>query len=251
MGTINAVILAGDGKKGAVQQGVKNKALLPIHGKPMVAYVVDALKSAPSIGQISIIGPVDLLKEQLGDRVDFYIEDKESLFENLNSGIGPFMKEQAVLVVTSDIPMITGDMVEDFIGRCQQKKGDLCYPIVEKSLNEAKFPGVERTYVRLKEATYTGGNIIYVNPAVVKPCEDFAKKMIAYRKKPWMTAKLVGVGFLIRLLLGKVTIAEVEKRFSKLLRIHASAIVTPYPEVGNDVDKPSDMDMVQKHFQKT
>jgi len=248
MGRINAIVLAGDGKKGAVQPDVENKALLMINGRPMVSYVMDALRNAPEIGRISITGPVSELKKYLGDKADYYIEGGDSLFDNLNAGLKPFMEDEGVLVVTSDIPMITGDMVSDFISRCLDKKGDLCYPIVDKALNDSRFPGVRRTYVKLREGTYTGGNIVYINPSAVGRCEEFARKIIAYRKKPWKTGRMLGLRFLIGLFLGALTISSVEKRFSELLDIKASAIVLPYPEIGNDVDKPSDVEMVQHFF---
>ena len=245
---INAVVLAGDSKKSLVQEGVENKSLLPINGRPMVEYVVDALGESPLVGKVSIVGPVEHLKACLGDKADYYIEDRDSLFENVKAGIEPFSNDGAVLIVTSDIPMITGRMITDFVQRAVQQGKDFCYPIVNKQVNEKHFPGVERTYVRLKDGTYTGGNLIYLNPAVVGPCEELMKKLIENRKQPWKTARLLGFRFLAGLLLGFLTISEVEERFSRLLDIKASAIVVPYPEIGNDVDKPSDVEMVTRYF---
>ncbi|HHY81790.1 MAG TPA: NTP transferase domain-containing protein [Clostridiales bacterium] len=248
MTEINAVVLAGDSKKGAVQEGIDNKSLLPINGKPMVEYVIDALRDSPLVDKISIIGPTLPLKEHLGDKVDYYIESRDSLFENVKAGLEPFANDKAVLVVTSDIPMITGEMVTDFIQKSMNLGCDFCYPIVEKQLNEKRFPGVERTYVRLKDGTYTGGNIIFLNPSVVGPCEEFARKLIEFRKQPWKTSRMLGLKFLVGLLLGSLSIPEVEERFCRLLDIKASAIVVSYPEIGNDVDKPSDVEMVKRYF---
>jgi len=250
MTRMNAIVLAGDSKKGFVREGVDNKALLPINGKPMVEYVVDALQDVPMIEKISITGPVGLLKQHLGDKVDFYMESRESLFENVKAGMEPFANDNAVLLVTSDIPMVTGGMITDFIQRCIRQGGDFCYPIVEKRLNEERFPDVERTYVRLREGTYTGGNIIYMNPDVVATCEEFARKLIEFRKQPWKTSRLLGLKFLVGLLLGFLSIPKVEERFYKLLDIQASAIITPFPEIGNDVDKPSDIEMVMRYFDR-
>lgn len=248
MRKINAIVLAGDSKKGSVRMDVDNKALLPINGKPMVEYVVDALRDSELVGKISITGPVDALRSFLDGKVDYFIEGKETLFDNVSAGLEPFAGDSAVLVVTSDIPMISGIMVTDFIRRCCSIGGDLCYPIIDKQLNDAKFPNIERTYVKLKEGTYTGGNIIYLNPAVAKPCEEFARKVIEYRKKPWKTGKMLGLKFLVQLLMGTLSLPKVEERFSQLLDIKASAVITPYPEIGNDVDKPSDVEIVNNYF---
>lgn len=245
---INAIVLAGDNKKDFFMSGVKNKALLSINEKPMVEYVVDALHSSPYIGKISISGPEDLLKPILGSRIDFYVGDKDSLFDNVKGGLSPFIEDSAVLVVTSDIPMITGEMITEFIRLSLEQGGDFCYPIVDKQLNDALFPEVERTYVRLKEGTFTGGNIIFLKPSIWESCEELAKNMIQFRKQPWKVAKLLGARFLLGLLMGTLSIAEVEERVNELLNIKASAIKVNYPEIGNDVDKPSDMDMVIKYL---
>ena len=248
MTPINTVILAGDSKKGLVQEGLENKSLLSIHGKPMVEYVADALRSSSLIGNISISGPEDLLKARLGTKVDYYVGDKGTLFENIKAGVKPFDNDKLVLVVTSDIPMVSGDMITDFIRRSLEKEGDFCYPIINKKQNEEQFPGVERTYVRLKEGTFTGGNVFLLNPAVIQTCEEFAIKLLQFRKQPWKTARLLGFRFLLGLLLGTLSIKQVEERFGELLQIKAAAIKVDYPEIGNDVDKPSDVEMVMRYL---
>jgi molybdopterin-guanine dinucleotide biosynthesis protein A len=245
---INAIVLAGDNKKDFIQSGVENKALLPIYEKPMVEYVVDALRSSSHVGKVSISGPEELLKPVLGNKVDYYVGDRDSLFDNVKAGLGPFIDDSAVLVVTSDIPMITGDMITDFIRLSYNRGGDFCYPIVKKQLNDAKFPNVERTYVRLIEGTFTGGNIIFLKPAKWESCEEFAKSLIQFRKQPWKIAKLLGVKFLLGLLTGTLSIAEVEERVRELLSIEAFTIIVDYPEIGNDVDKLSDVEMVMQYF---
>jgi len=90
--------------------------------------------------------------------------------------------------------------------------------------------------------------VLFLNPAVIGPCEEFAKKVIAFRKQPLKTGRMLGVKFLAGLMLGILTVPKVEERFCKLLDLQASAIIVPYPEIGNDVDKPSDLDMVLEYF---
>lgn len=249
MTKINAVVLAGDNKKDFAQIGVMNKALLSIHGKPMVGYVVDALRDSSLVGRISITGPEDLLKPHLGSKADYYAGDRNSIIDNIEAGITPFINDPAVLVVTSDIPMISGEMITDFVQQSFKQGGDFCYPIVEKGLNEKYFPDAERTYVHLVEGTFTGGNVIFLNPDIIEPCQEFAKNMIKFRKRPWKTARLLGARFLFGLLFGTLSIADIEEYICSLLQIKAAAIVADYPEICNDVDKLSDVRMVEQHFE--
>ncbi|NLO82579.1 MAG: NTP transferase domain-containing protein [Clostridiales bacterium] len=245
---MNAVILAGDNQADVATINVSNKALLNICGRPMVEYVVDALCESSLIDKISIVGPVDLLRKHLGQRVAYYFEEQGSFFENLDAAVQPFREDKSVIIVSSDIPMITGQVVDDFINRCADKNADLCYPIVAKKTNQSLFPGFKRTYVKLKEGSFTGGNMFCINPRVISACRDFAIKLIEYRKTPWKTAGLLGMDMLTMLMLGRLSISYIEQRFSKLLNIKAVAIISPFPQLANDVDKPSDIEMVEKYL---
>jgi hypothetical protein len=59
---------------------------------------------------------------------------------------------------------------------------------------------------------------------------------------------MLGFNFLIMLLLGSLTISGLEKRLSELLNINAVAIISPYPELANDIDKISDLEMVESYL---
>ncbi|MFO7153675.1 MAG: nucleotidyltransferase family protein [Caldicoprobacter oshimai] len=247
---MNAVILAGDNQADLARINVTNKALLSICGRPMIEYVVDALRCSSSVDGISIVGPVDPLKDCLGSRVDYYFEDTGSFFENLEAAMQPFKNDKRVIIVSSDIPLLTSEVVDDFVNRCITTDADLCYPIVEKSLNESLYPGFKRTYVRLKEGTFTGGNIFYINPAIFERCRDFAALLIENRKTPWEIARILGLDLLTLLTLGRLSISKVEQRFFELLGIKAVAIISPFPQLANDVDKPSDIEMVEKYLSR-
>jgi len=244
---LNAIILAGD-KEDGHNVFETNKALLPINGKPMIEYIIKALRMTPYVGKIAVVGPVDKLKTVIGDKVDFLVEQGDSMLDNADRGIRLFRNDEHVLILTSDIPMITPKAIEDFILQSEALKADFCYPVVRKEVNEKKFPGAKRTYVRLKDGVFTGGNIIYISPAVFERCKDFATKLIEFRKEPIKTARLLGTALLIKLVLGKATIAEIERRFDDILDITAKAVISAYPEIGNDVDKPDDVETVSKHF---
>ena len=237
MNKVDALVLAGD-----------SKSFMEIYGKWMVEYVVEALRSSPYVGKISIVGEAEQLKERLVDKVEFYVEVRGDIFDNLEAGLESLGTSDMVLIATSDIPMIREEIITDFIERCRDIKADLCYPIVEKGLNDDKYPGFQRTYVRMKEGIFTGGNLVYVNPRIIKNCTYFARKVIEYRKKPWELGKLLGPSFLLMLMMGTLSISRVEERVEQLLNIRAAAIISPFPELANDVDKPSDLEKVYKYL---
>lgn len=242
---INVIILAGGDSQGLLEGGDSSqpKSLLPIKGKAMLGYVLDALKDCSAIGKKVLVGP-QIVQEKLGEYVDFFVEGGDNILNNVALGLQVLPTEEKVLVVTSDIPLLTREALEDFLYRCEGKEAELYYPIIRKEDNERKYPDNKRTYVRLKEGIFTGGNIFLIDPPVVLRSVGLAQKLISLRKKPLHLAGVLGWLFVCKFILGRLTIEELEKRVSSLLNIKATSVVTPYPEIGVDIDKPSDLGLV-------
>jgi hypothetical protein len=144
--------------------------------------------------------------------------------------------------------MLTVEALEDFMQKALKMNADLCYSVVAKANNDKKYPEVKRTYARLWEGQFTGGNIFLFNPAASDNCKAFVEQMLEYRKSPAKMAMVLGFGFLIRMALGILTINAVQKKCEKLLGIKGAVVISEYPEVGNDVDKVSDIQFVEKYL---
>jgi len=247
---VDVIVLAGEKKDNSNSNGEEkiNKAFYKIKDKHMIEYVVETLRKTSCIGRIAVVGPKDKLEAVIGDIVDNIIEGTDSIVSNVLLALDYFPEERELLIVTSDIPMITKEAIEDFIARCRQKDVDLCYSIVDRKVNDRKYPGVRRTYARLWEGQFTGGNVFYFNPKVVDKCKDFVEQMLEYRKSPTKMARVLGFGFLLRLALGILTINAIQRKCESLLGIRGAAIVSPYPEIGNDVDRLSDLEFMEKYM---
>lgn len=242
---VNAVILAGDkGENG------ESKASMTIASRYMIEYVISSLRESGCIGLIYVVGQ-EKLKDKVGNLVDGWIEAGEGIMDNIRRGVEVMGDlETPCIIATSDIPMVKGEAIRDFVEKCQVKSIDFGYPIIDKKLNDQKYPDVKRTYVKMKEGTYTGGNIVYFNPKIVENCTRKAEQLIEYRKNPLKMGRVLGFTFLIRLAIGNLTISKVQDKIEKMFNIKGEAILTEYPEIGNDVDKPSDVEFVNKHMNK-
>lgn len=244
---VEAIVLAGannDGALGAVSDA-SHEALILLEGRPMVQYVLDALRAAPSVSRILVVGPVALLKKYGDfDGIELH-EAGSSMVENLQIGIERLKPTGPVLVVTSDIPLISAEAVEDFVSRCEKLPADIYYPIISKDVNETRFPGVKRTYVRLKEGVFTGGNMALIKPEIVNSCREMIAQAVAMRKNPVQLSRLLGFTFILKLLFNRLTLREIEERVRLILGFQGVGVVSPYPEVGIDVDKPEDLFLVE------
>lgn len=239
---MNALILAGS----TGDEKLPDKALIKIKGRYMISYVIDALRSSGKVEKIAVIGDREKLK--CIDGIDILIDQGNSIIENVVKGIEPFKNDRRVLILTCDIPMLTKEAVIDFIEQSESLDADLCYPIVKREDNERKFPDAKRTYAKIKEGTFTGGNIFYLNPQIIDACIEAAKQFIAFRKKPWKLGQLLGFKILILFAFGRVTISQLERKVSELFNINAKAVISKYPEIGNDVDKDEDVEMANKYI---
>ena len=246
---VNAIVLAGAPNCGRLREvdSAPYEALVTICGRPMVGYVVNALENAQYVDDIVVVGPEGELRGSLGVKIQI-AKPKGSIVQNILSGLEFLPEEKPVLLTASDVPMVTGEIVDGFLEACDARspKADLYYPIVERRFCEEKFPGTKRLYIHTKDGTFTGGNIGVMTPAAIRKSAPTADKLIESRKSPLKMASVLGWGLILKLLFRQVTVADCEMAVSRLFGIHGVAVQIPYSEIGVDVDKPSDLELARK-----
>lgn len=243
---IDVIVLAGAKNDGRLQEvaNCEYEALIPINGKPMINYVIQVLKSSQWINRIIVVGYPEM-KSELDPSV-ILLEAGESLADNLKIGIDYLNHREHVLVITSDIPMLNVEALEDFLTRCSELEGDIFYPIISRESNENTYPGTERTYFHLKEGIFTGGNVVLIGPSVVEACYAMINRVLNLRKNPWRLVQLLGFNFILKFIMRNLSISEIEKRVAHLFGIKGIAVISPYPEIGTDIDKPSDWELAER-----
>ncbi|MBC7217558.1 MAG: NTP transferase domain-containing protein [Candidatus Caldatribacterium sp.] len=244
----DAVILAGGSHGGEIEKkfGVLNRALLVIRGKFMVEYVIEALRNVSSIQRVVIVGPVPVLQARIGNLVDAVVEAGRDPFESTLRGLEALGTKEKVLVATSDLPLLRAEAVRDFLTRCAEVAADFYYPIVRKETYEARIGGGKRTFVRLREGSFTGGNLLLLDPKVVEAKKDWIARVVASRKNPIAIARLLGARIILKLLFRRLTIRDVEERVERILGMRGRAIITPYAEIGFDVDTVEHVSLAEK-----
>lgn len=243
---VDAIVLAGARNDGKLLEisSCEFEALIPINNRPMIQYVISALQESTKIRDIVVVGHL-ALKPYLQENI-VLLECGKSMSENIKIGIDYLESKNHVLIITSDIPMITREAVDDFIDRCSEQAGDLFYPVITKEVNDQAYPGVKRTYVKLKDGTFTGGNFVLMAPNVIDDCYMMIQRVVALRKKPVRISRMLGFRFIIKLALRRLTISEIEKRVENMFGLQALAIISFYPEIGTDIDKPSDWEIARR-----
>ena len=233
---IDAVILAASENNDKLKQyEAEYEALIELEGIPMVKYVIEAVNNSQLINKVAMIGPV------LSDHdIIFSSSESVSIIGNVKEGVGRLDVQDYILIITSDIPLITFEMIDDFINRCLQYGEDIYYPIVPRKVMKKEFPGNQKTYIRTSQGFFTGGNFILIKRENIENLSIKAEKFITYRKKPWKILKLLGIQFLIKYFFRSLSVKAIEKRMTSILGCKSKAIVINDAEAGMDIDKPED-----------
>jgi GTP:adenosylcobinamide-phosphate guanylyltransferase len=245
---LDAVVLAGGPMDAVAQQqaDAPNKAFVEIAGVTLVGRVLGALRRSRVIRRIVVVAP--LLARERGElaAADELRPDGIRITESLRNGLAGFSPDRAVLVLASDLPVLTATAVEDFVERAERLDADVIYGCVEKRAHQGRFARVPHTWARLRDGTFCGGGIFALKPRVLPRLEQFIEQLGAARKHPFRLASLFGWDVLARFALGRLTIAQAERRASGILGAPVRALVSNYPETAVNVDRVSDIALAEE-----
>ncbi len=226
------------------------KALLELEGRPMLQWVVDALEGSARVEHVVVIGPGPEFGLRFGSKT-LSQPDQGGMIANILSGLETVQRLSPgathTLLSSGDIPAITPEMVDWRVATVEAAGADLDYAVVERQTMDRVFPGSRRSFTHLKETEVCGGDLngLSVNAVCDKPLWD---SLVASRKNALKQAALIGYDVLLLALLRRLTLQDAERRVSRNLRLRAHVSLCPYAEVGMDVDKPHQLEMVRRHL---
>lgn len=243
-----AVVLAGGppDEVSALQPGAPNKAFVRVGGIALVTRVLQALRSSRSIDHIVVVAPAASHTDLALAPADERRPDGVHITESLRNGLAGLPGDEMLLVATSDLPVLTAASTDDFIERARALNPEIGYGCVERRVHMAKFPEVPHTWARLREGTFCGTGLVTLRPRVLSALERFIEQLGAARKQPWRLASLFGTGILAKYALGRLSIADAERRAYELLGAPVRAVISPYAETAVNVDRASDVALAER-----
>lgn len=245
----DAIVLAGGKGRGFDAGGAPEyEALVNIGGRPMLSYVVSALERSTYVDRIFVAGPVAALACLNFSRRVTLVQSGENVLDTFAAGVRAAGAVKKFLVVTADIPLLSGDAVDAFVALCGQAKAELYYPVVGQEDMCKSFPGSERTYVRFKEGAFTGGNLFLADARILPRCMETARRINANRKKPWRLAAMLGWTTLAKFALRRLSLEDARSAAERLLNVRGCVVRSAHAAVGMDVDKSSDLELVKKYI---
>lgn len=224
------------------------KALLDICGKPMIQWVLDALGGAETIDRVVVIGLTDDSGVRCSKAITF-MPSRGGMLDNIRGSVEKVLEinpdAKHTIVVSSDIPAITAEIVDWAVHAAMETDDDVYYNLITKEVMEARFPNSKRSFVRLKGVDVCGGDMNVIRTTMVVEEGEIWERIVAARKNIFKQASLLGYDTLFLLLFRLITLENAVKKVSKRLNISGRAILCPYAEVGMDVDKPHQLETLR------
>ncbi len=244
MPIIDAIVTAGgipkpDEPLYPLTQG-QSKALLPIGGKAMVQWVLDALNGSALVRRVVVVGLAPGEGALHSDKALSYLPNAGSLIGNVEAGAKRLLEldpsAQKALIVSSDIPCMTAEMVDWMVNTCLASDHEVYYGLISEAIMEKRFPGSKRSYFTLKEGRFCGTDMIVLSTGLVGHYHPAWNDIVGARKSILKQASFVGFDTLLLMLLRQMTIPEAERRAMTKMGIRGRILLSPYAEIGMDVD---------------
>jgi len=89
-----------------------------------------------------------------------------------------------------------------------------------------------------------------VRRAVVHNNEQLVRELLAKRKSAFQQARLLGFKTIIKFLFRRLSIKDAEELSERLLQATGHVIISPYADLGMDVDKPHQLEMVRAKMEE-
>jgi len=242
---VDAMVLAG-GDGAVIDPTVTIKGLVPIAGRPMIEWVVDALRASQSIAEIAVVVPTDHDLGSWAEKVDHVVVSDASFIDNAIAGCDVFGNDRSVLGTTGDLPALTPEAIDDYVALSVATGAEFTYPLVRAEDMEAQFPGSQRTYVKVAGGPVTGGNMLLLSPGLVKRNREIGQRLFETRKSPVAMARVIGIPFIFKYATGRLRVDDVERKMAQLLGAKCAAVYTSHASIGADVDKPIDVVVAER-----
>ena len=241
---VDAVVLAG-GDGSVIDPNTPVKGMVQIAEKPMVQWVLEALAKSQIVRDVVVVLPAGPDSGEWEHLATHVVRSDGQISENMVAALDMLPQSDLIVTVTSDIPTVSPEAIDDLIVQTVERGAELSYPFVTQEVMQAAYPGAQRTFIKIRVGKVTGGNAAVFNPKHLQVLHDFAQELFDARKSPMKLASVAGIKFVIKLAMGRLDLDDVEDRIKLLTGVTSAAIFSDYASIGADVDKPADVAVAQ------
>ena len=243
-----AVVLAGsrpgsDPLAGAF--GTDLKALVPVGGKPMVRWPVEALLASDRFSQVRVLAQEP---ERIGEALP---ADPRLVVERSAASIAATLErlcfdpavQWPMLVTTADHVLLDGGMIDEFCDLGEA--ADIAIGVVERDTLMARLPQSQRTWIHFRSGAFSGANLFLLGGTKAIPALELWRSVEQDRKKAWALLWAFGPVNFLAAALRLRTIHQTLERIGARLGADVEAVDLSDPLAAVDVDKLADHRLVE------
>ena len=230
-----------------------HKALIPVAGRPMIERVVLALKQCPRVARIAVsledpglLSPLDRLQPLVESGRLTVLPSAATPSLSTAEALRLLSAPYPLLVTTADHPLLTPELVERFCAESLAGGAAVTVGLTKAEAVERVAPGSRRTYLKFRDGRFTGTNLFALMHPEAEAAVAFWRRVEAERKRPWRIARRFGPLLLLGYLLRLWTLSGALTRAGRPLGASAAAVVLADGRAGIDVDKPADLELVER-----
>jgi hypothetical protein len=240
--TVDAILPAGGRIAGdsAAEAGTDVKALIEIDGHKLIDRAISELRAVDAVDRIVVIGPTDLA----GCAADVVLPERDTGPGNIFRGLDWLGENRSgakrVLILTTDLPVITTRAINGFLDACPNDV-DICVPVIRREEFETQFPGCTSTYVKLKGGDWTLGCAFLVDPNAVAENRTHIERIFNARKGQPAMARLLGPLMIARFMTRRLEIRHIEDRCRRIMGCSGAAVLGCDPALAFDIEEVRDL----------
>lgn len=243
-----AVVLAGSRPGSdplALAFGTDLKALVPVGGKPMVRWPVEALLASERFSQVRVLA-------QQPERIAAALPAHPKLLversaESIAATLEPLCFDPTVrwplFVTTADHVLLDEGMIDEFCDLAEP--ADIAIGVVERANLMARLPQSKRTWIHFRSGAYSGANLFLLSGKRALPALELWRSVEQDRKKAWALLWAFGPLNFLAAALRLRTIHQTLERIGRRLGAKVEAVDLSDPLAAVDVDKLSDHGLVE------
>ena len=122
-------------------------------------------------------------------------------------------------------------------------KGDFIVGLVPYANVQKAFPESKRTLLKFAEGVFCGSNLFLIKNQKGVRILEYWRKVETLRKKPWKISRNLGIGFLIRYILGRLTLEKALNTISNHAEAKLRHAIVSNPLAAIDIDSKADYDL--------
>ena len=229
------------------QTQFEHKALLPIGGQPMLAYVLQTLDDWAGCDRIVVSAQNPEVLQGIVDSIAFrkacvLRESKSTIAQTIDDYLNEF--DGPVIVTTSDSTLLSSTMLEQFARKSDGS--DLAVGIVSREVFQSSGFEAKRTWYEFRSSAYSGTNLFHLSGNAVRPIVGRWSKIEQSRKKKWRIATVFGPKILLGAALRLLTVHGFANALSARFSIKVRAVELDYAEACIDADNLADVELIEK-----